>query len=153
MVKEIKNEILNEYQHSSTDGSSVVKISNSIIKLVSFPTGCLNSQIIIENSIIETLFIHASWFNHGLILRGNLIKNEIDYQMGGHNKAPILIERNVFHGFFNFFDCHFIDTVEVCHNIFLEGASLLGNIDTGYSNLFDSDYIIDGNIGRLDIDT
>lgn len=52
----------------------------------------LNVHLIIENCIINDLKIHSCWFVNGLLLKNCIVKNYVDYQMGGHNEKPIVIE-------------------------------------------------------------
>ena len=152
MVKVIKNEILNDLNCSLFDKISTIQIMNSVINKLELPATRLEYKVVIENCIIDTLFIHSCWFDKGLIFKRNIVKNEIDYQMGGHNNDPIIIENNIFQGFFNFFDCHFKDSVEVSGNIFINGSNFLGNQDTGFRNLFNNNYTVKENIGRIDLD-
>lgn len=63
-----------------------------------------------------------------------------------------IMKENIFHGFLNFFDCQFEDTVHFSNNILLEGCNLLGNKGEGYETIFDNGIIQDGNIGRLDLE-
>jgi len=126
-------------------------ISNQVINSLKIGFTRFDLEVIIENCIIEHLEIHSTWFHKGLILKGNIIKNDIDYQMGGHNNSPIRIENNIFEGFFNFFDCHFDDKLILSNNIFQKGTNLLGNIGEGYQNIFDMGIINEGNIGSLNM--
>lgn len=127
-------------------------ISNQIIDSLKIGFTRFDFKVIIENCIIEHLEIHSAWFNEGLVLEGNIIKNYIDYQMGGHNNSPIKIENNIFEGFFNFFDCHFENKIILSHNIFQKGTNLLGNIGEGYQNIFRNGIIINNNIGNLEME-
>jgi hypothetical protein len=112
----------------------------------------LKVQLIIENCIITNLNIYACWFEKGFILENNIILNFIDYQMGGHNDAPIVIKGNIFNDFFNFFDCQFNDIIEIQNNCFIKGTNLLGNKGEGFENIFETEIIIKNNIGRVDMD-
>lgn len=112
----------------------------------------LNTQLIIENCIIDFFKIHSCWFSEGLSLKNNIFKNYIDYQMGGHNKKPIIIEENIFNNFFNFFDCQFSEKVELKKNIFIHGSNLMGNLNEGFKNVFDEIPLLENNIGSIYLD-
>jgi len=124
-------------------------IRNLVIHSLEIGFTNIHSEVTIENCIIDRMEIHSTWFQRGLILNGNIIKNKIDYQMGGHNHSPIRIENNIFENFFNFFDCQFYDQVFVLNNIFKGDTNLLGNINEGYKNTFRSGMINNNNLGDL----
>jgi hypothetical protein len=88
---------------------------------------------------------------NGLTIRNSIIANFIDYQMGGHNIQPIILEGNVFLKFFNFFDCEFGDIIKLKNNVFKKGTNLLGNKGEGFENRFEKGWFIENNIGRTDI--
>ena len=112
----------------------------------------LKVSLTIEGCIINNLKIHSCWFTNGVVLINNLVKNYVDYQMGGHNRKPMLFEGNVFSGFFNFFDCQFEDVVELRNNIFIKGTNLLGNRGEGYENSFSKGFVVENNLGIVDAD-
>ena len=112
----------------------------------------IDVPIKMERCIINELKIHSCWFNEGIALKNCIINGYIDYQMGGHNKKPILLYQNVFTGFVNFFDCQFDSRVEIVENVFVRGANLFGNLNEGFANTFESELIVSKNIGDLDLD-
>jgi len=128
-----------------------VMISNSIISKLDFFGYTFENEVIIENCIIDEFIIHSCWFKKGLTFKGNHVLKYIDYQMGGHNQYPIHFISNIFHDFFNFFDCQFEKELELRDNIFLKGTNLLGNTDEGYKNTFEILPKLIGNIGALDL--
>lgn len=111
----------------------------------------LNVQLIIENCIISNLKIHSCWFVKGFVLKNCIVKNYVDYQMGGHNASPIVIEGNIFMGFFNFFDCQFEKRIELKNNNFTKGTNLLGNKGEGFENSFVEGWFAENNVGNIDI--
>ncbi|MHB9148132.1 MAG: hypothetical protein ACYC2U_07105 [Candidatus Amoebophilus sp.] len=123
-------------------------IINSIDLIGAFE---LKVHLIIKNCIINNFQIHSCWFVNGLTIRNSIIVNFIDYQMGGHNTQPIILEGNVFLGFFNFFDCQFEDIIKLKNNVFEKGTNLLGNKGEGFENRFEKGWVIENNIGRTDI--
>ncbi len=148
----IENTYIEKLHHNDIKNKGSFKLSKCFIKTIDFMTGNINIPIIVENCFIENFEILSCWFDQGLALKNCHIKNYIDYQMGGHNHKPILIDGNVFENFFNFFDCQFIELIEVKNNIFLKGSNLLGNINEGFQNTFEMQPIVKNNIGNLYLD-
>jgi hypothetical protein len=68
-----------------------------------------------------------TYFTGGLTIINCKFKSYLDFQAGGHNKQPIRIEKNIFHGFVNFFDCIYENTVTIIDNEFKHGSNLLGS--------------------------
>ena len=108
-----------------------VQFNNCIIDTLDLIGEELHVHLIIENCIINNLYIHACCFANGFTLKRSIINSYIDYHMGGHNEAPIIIQGNVFKEFFNFFDCQFHNIIEFKYNILEKGTNLLGNIKPG----------------------
>lgn len=145
----IENRIIETLNCLEFEKETFVCVSNSIIRKANFNSCNLSFELKIENCIISNFLIHSCWFTEGLILKNNHISNYVDYQMGGHNKKNIVIDRNIFNEFVNFFDCQFESPLEVTNNIFHKGTNLLGNVDEGYKNIFNTPIVIWNNIGDL----
>jgi hypothetical protein len=111
----------------------------------------LDVHLVLENCIINDMKIHSCWPSNGLLIKNCIVKNYIDYQMGGHNKKPIVIEESIFLGFFNFFDCQFENRIELKNNIFTKGANLLGNKGEGFENSFVEGWHAENNIGDIGV--
>ncbi|MCH6201544.1 hypothetical protein MMU07_18325 [Aquiflexum sp. LQ15W] len=150
MVKENQNlELLNQ---EDLKGHETFNLINCIVnKIDLIGVFELNAYLILENCIINNLQIHSCWFTNGLLLKNCIIKNYIDYQMGGHNVSPIVIEGNVFMEFFNFFDCQFENRIEVVNNVFIKGTNLLGNKGEGFENSFAEGWLAENNVGNIDL--
>jgi hypothetical protein len=150
MVKE--NETIEGLNHDDLKSHNVFHLINCIINTIDL-VGVfkLNVHLIIENCIIHNFKIHSCWFTEGLILKNSIINRYVDYQMGGHNSKPIILEGNVFTEFFNFFDCQFENTIELKNNIFVKGTNLLGNKGEGFENSFVEGWLVENNIGNIDI--
>jgi hypothetical protein len=148
----IENKILDELNSSKLGDSKSVHILHSIINTLNFDFLESNFEIVIENCIINNFSIHSCWFVKGLTFKNNHIMNYVDYQMGGHNEMPVNITGNIFHDFVSFFDCHFENQLVLKNNLFLKGSNLLGNKDEGFANIFNSDVIIENNMGNIDLD-
>jgi len=151
MVKENQNiELINQEDLRNHNSYHLI---NCIIDTIDFAGVFeLNVHLIIENCIINNFKIHSCWFVNGLILKNSVIINSIDYQMGGHNTNPIIIEGNVFIGFFNFFDCQFENIIRLTHNVFEKGTNLLGNKGEGFENNFEKGWYIENNVGAINVD-
>lgn len=153
MVNKLENLIIPEIRYDEIVKFDKVIIKNCYIQSLNLEgTFELETELIIENCIIDFFKIHSCWFKEGLLLKNNIFKNYIDYQMGGHNKKPIMIEENIFCNFFNFFDCQFFDRLEIKKNIFIYGSNLMGNLDEGYASTFDQFPVLEDNIGNIDLD-
>jgi hypothetical protein len=150
MVKENQNITIVDF--SDFKGKSTLLLSNCIIDTVNL-IGVfeLETHLVIENCVINNFNIHSCWFLNGLVLKNSIVRNSIDYQMGGHNMKPIILEGNIFLNFFNFFDCQFENTIELKSNIFMKGANLLGNQTEGFANNFAKGYFIENNIGNISL--
>lgn len=150
MVKE--KEIINLLTTKDLLNINSLSITNSVIDTIDLIGAFeLETHLIIENCIIKNLNIHSCWFINGLILKDCIITNYIDYQMGGHNMEKIILEGNLFKEFFNFFDCHFDEILEVKNNVFLKGSNLLANKNEGYENTFNKGYLDHKNLGIIDL--
>ena len=151
MVKEnLYIELIKVDDLSRSDSYHLV---NCIIDTIDFIGAFeLKVQLIIENCIINNLQIHSCWFVNGLVLKNCIVKNNVDYQMGGHNKKPIVLDGNVFIKFLNFFDCQFKNVIEMKNNVFIKGTNLLGNKGEGFENSFETGWLVKDNIGAVDID-
>lgn len=150
MVKENQNiDILNQ---DDLNGHSTYQLINCFINTIDL-VGVfeLNVNLIIENCIINNLQIHSCWFVNGLSVKNTIVKNSVDYQMGGHNIKPIIIEGSIFKSFFSFFDCQFDNVIELKNNIFEKGTNLLGNKGEGFENSFAAGFLINNNIGKIDV--
>lgn len=150
MVKANQNiELVNQ---NDIEDSNTFHLVNCIIDTIDLiGVFGLKTHVVIENCVINNLRIHSCWFVNGLVLKNSIINNYIDYQMGGHNGAPIIIDGNIFLDFFNFFDCQFDNIVEFKNNILIKGTNFIGNKGEGFENKFQKGYIIENNIGILDL--
>ncbi len=148
----IENKIIDILGENQLSKDEIVSIKYSIIKTIDFTGLDFDFEIIIENCIIENFLINSSWFKKGLKFKNNHIFNYIDYQMGGHNLLPIIIDGCIFYDFFNFFDCQFSSDIILVNNIFIKGSNLLGNENEGYENSFIIEPYLKNNIGDLNLD-
>jgi len=131
---------------------SGLSIKQSIIDRLDLPAFLFHSEVVIRDCIIKEVQLSYCWFINGLEFTNNTILQEATFEAGGHNKKPFIMKENIFHGFLNFFDCQFGDTVYFSNNTLLEGCNLLGNKGEGYETLFDNGIIQNGNTGRLDME-
>jgi hypothetical protein len=152
VVMNIANKNIELLDFSELEGLQSFTISNCTIATINFDLFEPNFHIKIEDCKIENFSVHSCWFKGGLLFRNNEVKNYIDYQMGGHNELPIILDGNIFNSFVNFFDCQFYNYLEVTNNTFIKGSNLLGNLEEGFKNTFNKDLIFKNNIGNIDID-
>lgn len=129
-----------------------VIIRNCIIDMINFEFTKVFVPIFLESCIIKELLINTCWFKKKTVIDKCIFKNDIIYEMGGHNDDEIQIINNVFCGFFDFFDCHFNEKIFIENNIFIKGTNLLGNKEKGYKNIFNKGIILSNNNGNLEID-
>lgn len=110
-----------------------------------------SKEVIIENCIINSLTIYCSWFAGGLKFANNIVISDINYEMGGHNNKEIELAGNIFKGFFRFFDCQFDGKLIVKDNIFMQGSDLFTKENKGFANDFANGFLVENNIGKLDV--
>jgi len=152
MVKENKN--IEQINLEDLKGQNTFHLINCVIDTIDLIGAFeLDTHLTIENCIINNLNIHSCWFVNGLLIKNCIIKNYIDYQMGGHNSGVIVIEGNVFAGFFNFFDCQFENRIELRNNVFIKGTNLLGNKGEGFENSFSQGWLVENNVGNIDVNS
>lgn len=144
-----ENQIIQKINSGSIDVSCSICLSNCIIDTLDFVGIEFEKEVIIRRCIITNMDIYSSWFSTGLIFVENLVLSDIDYEMGGHNKKEIIIEQNIFEGFFSFFDCCFEKEIVIRNNIFAGNCDLLLQENKGFDNIFENGYIVENNIGRL----
>lgn len=100
--KIIENKIISVLSCSDLEKESLI-IKNSFIGKIDLAfTGFKTSNLTITGCVIGELFLHTTWFFQGFILENCTIQKSLDYQMGGHNKKPVIIRNNVFWRFFEF---------------------------------------------------
>ena len=150
MVKE--NQYIDLLKEDDLRGHTIFHLQNCLINKIDLLAAWeLTTHLVIQNCIINNLRIHSCWFVNGLSVKNSIIHNYIDYQMGGHNAKPIVIEGNIFTGFFNFFDCQFENVIELKSNVFEKGTNLLGNKGEGFENFFATGYLVENNVGAIDV--
>ncbi|MBR3453231.1 MAG: hypothetical protein IKH25_10260 [Muribaculaceae bacterium] len=150
---EIRNKVIECINENTVDGlgNEGMTLERCVIHVLNLSTIGFHRKVTIRNCIIDKLNLHCTWFTAGLDFVGNVILSDIDYQMGGHNNDVMVISENVFHGFFDFFDCHFEERLNVENNIFMKGTDLLKRENKGFDNYFNGGVVLSGNIGQLNI--
>ena len=61
-------------------------ISNLIIGTLDFGFNDFYNEITIDSCIINTLILHNARFRAGFCMRNCIVKNKVQYEMGGHNQ-------------------------------------------------------------------
>lgn len=122
-----------------------IHINNCIIGCLCLGFSTFHAEIVIENCIINEMVLISAWFEQGFVFVNNIVKNQVQYEMGGHNMQPVRIENNIFLSIFIFFDCYFMSSLIIKNNIFL-GDCTLWNTTNSFS-----EYDITGNMGKMDV--
>ena len=150
---EIKNKVIERIDEGSFTGlgNEGMILERCVIHALDLSTIEFHGKVTISNCVIDKLNLHCTWFAAGLEFTGNVVMSDIDYQMGGHNHDEMIISDNNFHGFFDFFDCHFEKQLTVENNIFMKGSDLVLRENKGFDNLFEGGLILSGNIGKLNV--
>jgi hypothetical protein len=121
-------------------------ISSQIIGTLDFGFETFYNEIIVENCIIDTLILHNARFVSGFCMRNCIVKNKVQYEMGGHNQKRIVFSNNIFEGLFVFLDCIFEEELVLIGNQFLDGCTLYN----GYNEF--RGLKLENNIGKMDDD-
>ncbi len=91
----------------------------------------------------------------GFQATGSRVGGTVDFQFqcGGHNKGAAVFSWDSCHfaSFVNFFDCWYEGPFVVPNCHFSGGSNSLGNRGAPYQVRFDVPPVIDGNVGRLDL--
>lgn len=150
---EIKNKVIERIDENTVDGlgNEGMSLEHCVIHVLDLSTIEFHGKVTIRNCIIDKLNLHCTWFAEGLEFMGNIVMSDIDYQMGGHNNDVMVISDNIFHGFFDFFDCHFENQLNVENNIFMKGTDLILRENKGFDNYFHGELVLSSNIGKLNV--
>ncbi len=138
------------------DGDDVrVPIRLAGCRLAGLSAACvqIHEPVVLERCTVESAegTFFAAYFLAGLHITGCSLQSAVDFQCGGHNKAPraVLVEDSTFAGFVNFLDCWFEGPVVVRRCRFEVGTNLLGNRGRPYEVRFEVPPLIEGNHGDL----
>ena len=150
---EIKNKVIERIDENTFDGlgNEGMSLEHCVIHVLDLSTIEFHGKVTIRNCIIDKLNLHCTWFAEGLEFMGNIVMSDIDYQMGGHNNDVMVISDNIFHGFFDFFDCHFENQLNVENNVFMKGTDLILRENKGFDNYFHGGLVLSSNIGKLNV--
>jgi len=150
---EIKNKVIERIDENTFDGlgNEGMSLEHCVIHVLDLSTIEFHGKVTIRNCIIDKLNLHCTWFAEGLEFMGNIVMSDIDYQMGGHNNDVMVISDNIFHGFFDFFDCHFENQLNVENNVFMKGTDLILRENKGFDNYFHGGLVLSSYIGKLNV--
>ena len=112
----IKAKTISQFNSDFINKNEELIIQNSFIDLLDFSNVEFKYNVKICLCIIGELKLNATWFIEGFELVNCIIQNQIQFEMGGHNKHPITIENNIFMNLFVFFDCWFMSDIYVNNN-------------------------------------
>ena len=122
-----------------------IHIKDCIIDCLCLGFSTFHSKIVIEGCIINEMVLISAWFEQGFVFMNNIVRNHVQYEMGGHNMQPVRIENNIFLSIFVFFDCYFMSSLIIKNNLFLDNCTLWNK-----TNSF-SEYEVTGNTGKMDV--
>lgn len=122
-----------------------ILIKNCIIENLNLGFSTFQAEVVIEGCIINEMVLISAWFEQGFTFVNNIVKKQVQYEMGGHNMQPVRIENNIFLSIFVFFDCIFMSSLIIKNNLFLSDCTLWNA-----TNDFNENEIT-GNTGKMDI--
>lgn len=131
----------------------VVAFENCIVESFSAIGQQFEKPVKLINCHFKNCQFTFAYFLGGLIIDNCTFDNYLDFQAGGHNKKgnPVIVTKNEFIGFVNFFDCWYENEVTISNNKFHKGTNLLGKVHN-IPVTFDMYPTIKDNIGQLDLD-
>lgn len=141
----IYNKNIHEVMADTLPKDEKIHIKNCIIGCLYLGFNTFHAEIVIENSIINEMVLISAWFEQGFVFVNNIVNNQVQYEMGGHNIQPVRIENNIFLSIFIFFDCHFMSSLIIKNNLFL-GDCTLWNTTNSFG-----EYDVTGNTGKMDV--
>lgn len=103
-----------------------VVMENCIIEHFSGSVTQFEKPVRLINNYFKNCQFVFTYFIGGLIIENCIFDNYLDFQAGGHNKpeSPIIIKKNEFKDFVNFFDCWYEGPISVIGNKFYIGTNI-----------------------------
>ena len=141
----IYNKHIHEVAADTLPQNEEILIKNCIIENLNLGFSTFQAEVVIEGCIINEMVLISAWFEQGFTFVNNIVKKQVQYEMGGHNMQPVRIENNIFLSIFVFFDCIFMSSLIIKNNLFLSDCSLWNA-----TNDFNENEIT-GNTGKMDI--
>ena len=141
----IYNKCIHEVAADTLPQNEEILIKNCIIENLNLGFSTFQAEVVIEGCIINEMVLISAWFEQGFTFVNNIVKKQVQYEMGGHNMQPVRIENNIFLSIFVFFDCIFMSSLIIKNNLFLSDCTLWNA-----TNDFNENEIT-GNTGKMDI--
>ena len=141
----IYNKCIHEVAADTLPKDEKIHIKDCIIDRLCLGFSTFHAEIVIEGCIIKEMVLISAWFEQGFTFVNNIVKDQIQYEMGGHNMQPVRIENNIFLNIFIFFDCYFMNSLIIKNNIFLNDCTLWNTTNTF------CEYEVTGNRGKMDV--
>ncbi|MCR5366226.1 MAG: hypothetical protein K6E67_08820 [Prevotella sp.] len=141
----IYNKHIHEVAADTLPQNEEILIKNCIIENLNLGFSTFQAEVVIEGCIINEMVLISAWFEQGFTFVNNIVKKQVQYEMGGHNMQPVRIENNIFLSIFVFFDCIFMSSLIIKNNLFLSDCTLWNA-----TNDFNENEIT-GNTGKMDI--
>jgi hypothetical protein len=130
-----------------------VEIINCQVEFFSAATMIFAEITILKDSHFFNCTFNFAYFLKGLTIDNCKFDSYLDFEGGGHNdkESIFLILNSKFDEFVNFCDCWFIGNVQILNNTFTKGTNILGNIKKPCGVEFDRSYLVEDNIGNIDV--
>ena len=141
----IYNKHIHEVAADTLPQNEEILIKNCIIENLNLGFSTFQAEVVIEGCVINEMVLISAWFEQGFTFVNNIVKKQVQYEMGGHNMQPVRIENNIFLSIFVFFDCIFMSSLIIKNNLFLSDCTLWNA-----TNDFNENEIT-GNTGKMDI--
>lgn len=141
----LKNKIISEVVADALPKDEPIHIKDCIIYNLCLGFSTFHAEVIVEHCIVDNIVLVSAWFEQGFTFKNNIVKKQVQYEMGGHNLQPVRIENNIFLSIFVFFDCIFMSQLIVKNNLFLANCTLWNTTNTI------PEYEITGNEGKMDV--
>ena len=107
----IYNKHIHEVAADTLPQNEEILIKNCIIENLNLGFSTFQAEVVIEGCIINEMVLISAWFEQGFTFVNNIVKKQVQYEMGGHNMQPVRIENNIFLSIFVFFDCIFMSSL------------------------------------------
>lgn len=102
---------------------------------------------------VKEFDVFGMYCGNGLVIQDCEFDCAVDWESGGHNKSPIIIENCVFNRFVSFEDCYFENEIILKNVVFSQGTNLLGNKNTPVRVGFDKVPVLENVTGELAVNT
>ncbi|MCW7467839.1 hypothetical protein ND860_18430 [Leptospira levettii] len=130
-----------------------ISFENCFIQNIDISFHTFENRIKFKNCIIKDFMAMSIFYPQGFEMINCIILENFDLTCGGHNKLnSFVLENCVFNGKVDFIDCWFMGKVIIRKNIFTNGTNILGNSKFGTKVQFEDEYILENNLGAINLE-